>query len=699
MTTSICSGVTPYCTLLGAGATCVQCTTSAQCGAGASCSATGQCVSSCTPSCVGKACGDDGCGGSCGTCSAGEMCNGAFQCILNQVFLNPSPGSVTVTAGDSFDVSYNVTPNDASLLLVHNGWPLSASIDQGTRMLGYVTTSADVGSYTLSVSVQQAATGQTWAQSSIGVTVACNPADATVGACCNAASGKYLATGAACAYSSTETGTCTASHTCVEVCAANVAQQCNNNVVTYVDSCGQWGDVSDDCNLPATDGANRTCVELNGRASCVEQPPSCTGQYAYECRGSDGVKIDRGCGQVTTVTQCTTSQACNATATGVTCQAKGPCAAEPGTINCDTRCVNPMTSRTDCGACDRACTQTEQCVQGNCAPIPGCNVVCDSNAQCGQGEVCVYAGDCMQSQCQAINVLDQTPSTVEPLAQALLEQGLVRVDMTIQGPVITYTVTNLGPDSVENISLTSTIGKVITQDASTLTVAGVAYTVLKNDPILQFTIPELATTKTFTVTANHVLDTSYIDFIQNVLTYDTTGDLLDSWNKTREALTLGLNSEYNGNRTTFHLSLTPSKALNGVSVPLEIPKCLAQNVADLKLSGNYHVIKDDPLIVWQFDRLDQPTEITFSVPKNVSDDCKAQLNVMAYSQTIGKPINPLLALALVPLIGFVILFFQRFTPGGGKAHVSRSEFAAIAKEQGFDKEEIERQWREYQRRF
>ena len=32
--------------------------------------------STCTPSCNGKTCGDDGCGGSCGTCDTGETCSG-----------------------------------------------------------------------------------------------------------------------------------------------------------------------------------------------------------------------------------------------------------------------------------------------------------------------------------------------------------------------------------------------------------------------------------------------------------------------------------------------------------------------------------------------------------------------------------------------------------------------------------------------
>ena len=42
---------------------------------------TGQCESTCTPDCTGRECGDDGCGGSCGTCSGAEICNVTGQCV------------------------------------------------------------------------------------------------------------------------------------------------------------------------------------------------------------------------------------------------------------------------------------------------------------------------------------------------------------------------------------------------------------------------------------------------------------------------------------------------------------------------------------------------------------------------------------------------------------------------------------------
>ncbi|OGI12261.1 hypothetical protein A3K64_02960 [Candidatus Micrarchaeota archaeon RBG_16_36_9] len=54
------------------------------CSAGLNCNTNGQCSSqACIPSCVGKNCGSDGCGGSCGTCTAPQTCNnGVCSCIL-----------------------------------------------------------------------------------------------------------------------------------------------------------------------------------------------------------------------------------------------------------------------------------------------------------------------------------------------------------------------------------------------------------------------------------------------------------------------------------------------------------------------------------------------------------------------------------------------------------------------------------------
>jgi len=61
-----------------AGETCDSCVPDCGCQEGEVCTA-GFC---CLPSCTGKECGDDGCGGSCGDCPEGKSCNGQFQCVI-----------------------------------------------------------------------------------------------------------------------------------------------------------------------------------------------------------------------------------------------------------------------------------------------------------------------------------------------------------------------------------------------------------------------------------------------------------------------------------------------------------------------------------------------------------------------------------------------------------------------------------------
>lgn len=53
-------------------------------------------VDTCSPNCEGKVCGSDGCGGSCGSCVAGERCNGASQCVITAGLTCESPHNVDV---------------------------------------------------------------------------------------------------------------------------------------------------------------------------------------------------------------------------------------------------------------------------------------------------------------------------------------------------------------------------------------------------------------------------------------------------------------------------------------------------------------------------------------------------------------------------------------------------------------------------
>ncbi|MBR9692605.1 hypothetical protein GOV07_01595 [Candidatus Woesearchaeota archaeon] len=54
------------------------------------------------------------------------------------------------------------------------------------------------------------------------------------------------------------------------------------------------------------------------------------------------------------------------------------------------------------------------------------------------------------------------------------------------------------------------------------------------------------------------------------------------------------------------------------------------------------------------------TEITFTVPRDITGEFKAQLEAMAMAKKIGSPINAWLMLLIIPVLVVVVIFFQRF---------------------------------------
>jgi len=171
--------------------------------------------------------------------------------------------------------------------------------------------------------------------------------------------------------------------------------------------------------------------------------------------------------------------------------------------------------------------------------------------------------------------------------------------------------------------------KFVVQRAADLSVAGAELVVVADDPVVRFPL---------------VVDGSVSFRLSGPRAF--TPDDLDALLVNVSAavpsapVSLGVNSAFDGERTTFHLRLVPDQSLRGVGVPVEIPKCLAAHVRDLELSGEYRVVRDDPLIVWNFDRLDQPADITFSVEGDIDEECKQQLRALALAQGVGKPLSP-----------------------------------------------------------
>ena len=81
----------------GCGGSCGDCTN------GDVCSDAGQCEA-CTPACDGKVCGDDACGGSCGDCGDGMACDPAGQCIAESTCTQVMAVAGTLTGANPYQV-------------------------------------------------------------------------------------------------------------------------------------------------------------------------------------------------------------------------------------------------------------------------------------------------------------------------------------------------------------------------------------------------------------------------------------------------------------------------------------------------------------------------------------------------------------------------------------------------------------------
>lgn len=103
-----CVGATPQCNTTDQ---CVECLNNTHCDAGDTCT-NGSCVTPCVPACAGKECGSDGCGGSCGTCDAEtETCSesNCFSALGIQ-----AEAGVTLTFFDVFGVVQKTFTSDGT---------------------------------------------------------------------------------------------------------------------------------------------------------------------------------------------------------------------------------------------------------------------------------------------------------------------------------------------------------------------------------------------------------------------------------------------------------------------------------------------------------------------------------------------------------------------------------------------------------
>ncbi|HEY8430844.1 MAG TPA: hypothetical protein VIL20_20835 [Sandaracinaceae bacterium] len=270
----------------------------------------GTCVAVCTPSCDGRSCGDDGCGGSCGSCPAGRTCDASGQCVC--------PAGRTECGGACVDTS-----RDPS----HCGG-CGAACPSG--------------------------------QACTGGACACVPTcggrecgdDGCGGSCGTCGDGRVCAGGACeCAESLTRCG-----GECVDV---------------RVDErhCGGCG---------VACAAGETCVA----GACTASPPDAG--CAPACEG-------RACGDDTC------GGSCGACEADRVCGAGGQCLCTDGRTECDGACVDVRGDDAHCGACGAACAPDQRCVGGECTgggQRPDAGVDAGASIDAGAGDVRALRGTC-----------------------------------------------------------------------------------------------------------------------------------------------------------------------------------------------------------------------------------------------------------------------------------------------------------------
>jgi hypothetical protein len=351
----------------------------------------------CTPNCTGKNCGDDGCGGSCGTCSGGQVCN-------NGTCEDPPTGDcISISGGGTHtgdsssetddvdascngnngtpDICYYWTANDSgthvidtcgansfdTVLSIHSqdgSTELACSDDDGscsydkkstlsfnatagtTYMIvidGYY--SDDHGSYTLNIDAPAGCTPDCTGK---------NCGDDGCGGSCGSCSGGQVCNSGTCEDPS-NVYRCPCDGSCAYCWCDDPVRE--GNCETY------WeGDGECDCGCQFSDDAD-----------CGACTPNCSGKNC----GDDG--CGGSCGT------CSGGQVCNS----------GVCE-DPPTGGCDND--NTCDTGEDCGSCPGDCGA---CGSGGCdgshcdysfcsSSCPGTygQADCDSNAECVSGLVC-----------------------------------------------------------------------------------------------------------------------------------------------------------------------------------------------------------------------------------------------------------------------------------------------------------------------
>ncbi len=337
--------------------------------------------SGCLPSCSGRTCGDDGCGGSCGSCSQALTCTPDGQCIQATC----TPDCVGAACGD-------------------DGCSGSCGTCAKTLVCSSTRTCACQPSCVGKVCGSDGCGGSCGA---CGVTDTCSVTGQCL--CIPKCSGKQCGSdgcGGVC-------GTCPSGQAC------DASAQCACVKTCSTKQCGP-------------DGCGGSCGSCGGVLVCNTKVGSCTGKCTPSCTGR--VCGDDGCGG--SCGPCQSGQACDSSGQcicspsciGKTCGADG-CGGSCGTCGagllcgatgqcgCTGSCSGRVCGSDGCGGECGACPSGQGCnASGQCGCAPQCSgVQCGSDGCGGSCGSCTSGSTCSSGQCTWPKKL--FASDVEPILQ------------------------------------------------------------------------------------------------------------------------------------------------------------------------------------------------------------------------------------------------------------------------------------------
>jgi hypothetical protein len=385
------------------------------CGSGRVCMQ-GTCITPCTPNCGGVQCGDDGCGGSCGTCGAQLMCQGGncvpVPCDCQHGCCPNTPYRyVTVDPGATVGAPPIVNCTCAAACTPAAGGTINSCFQDSDCC-------SDAHCSQITGEPAGICVGGCWRNT-------CTASYGNGGCCI---SNKYCTGSSACFSCGLTCGDYPGSNGsfCADDAACDQGLKCFSGVCLSASCAGKQ------CGPDGSGGSCGTCPGIqtcNGSGQCVACVPACTGKMCGPdgCLGSCGncppMQTCDGNGQCVCTPSCLgkvcgddgCGGSCGTCAPGWLCGA-GSCSIDPN--SCDpvsnmgcaspNQCVLLSSEKPTCGVTGTggqgsACTTTADCQGGYGCFAGTCRKIClvSTGAGCSGGSACtgvggwIFYGACM----------------------------------------------------------------------------------------------------------------------------------------------------------------------------------------------------------------------------------------------------------------------------------------------------------------